>query len=153
MCENSAGNDSVLSDETGKEKKSMFGNIFFRIPAWAKLGNLNSCPEKETRFLQQPLLPVRWQQKYQVDDSRRKLKRLMEIRKKSPAVARNHSLVQARNGIRTNVAVPQRPVRKTAFGAVMVVDGGRLDVCYFWSLFTSMFHNVNGQVIKTPWTI
>ena len=51
----------------------------------------------------------------------------MEIRKKSPAVARNHSLVQTRNGIRTNVAVPQRPVRKTAFGAVMVVDGGRLD--------------------------
>ena len=37
------------------------------------------------------------------------------------------SLVQARTGITTNVAVPQRPVRKTALGAGMVVDGGRLD--------------------------
>ena len=37
MCENSAGNDSVLSDKTGEEKKSMFGNIFFRIPAQFKL--------------------------------------------------------------------------------------------------------------------
>ena len=34
---------------------------------------------------------------------------------------------QARTGIITNVAVPQRPVRKTALGANMVVDGGSLD--------------------------
>ena len=34
---------------------------------------------------------------------------------------------QARTGITTNVAVPQRPVRKTALGAGMVVDGGRLE--------------------------